>query len=110
MQMRGVARDSRTEAEEAIMPTRLFAIAALALGLAATAHAQETGAGRPRADNGSTSNSARPPAPASTPTTGSTSLLPGTGIIVAPDDGGRPPRPEASPGTPGNPSGLKKPD
>ncbi|WP_025597448.1 hypothetical protein [Burkholderia sp. WSM2230] len=98
------------------MLTRLFAIAAWAVTFAGTACAQGTGAatgtGHQRQDANST-GAARPQvppsAPASAATTGSTSLLPGAGIILAPEDG-RPPRPEASPGTPANPSGLKKPD
>lgn len=102
-----------------MMLTRLAAVAAWTLVIAGTAYAQGTnaGAGRPRSNAGSTGGarpqapqSAAPPTPASLPTTGSTSLLPGAGLIVAPEDGARPPRPEASPGTPANPSGLKKPD
>jgi len=113
------------------MQTRLVAIAAWAVVQTATVYAQGTGAAagtsHPRGDAG-TSGGARgdagtsggaksqvppsPPAPA--PTTASpnagTPLLPGAGIVVAPEDAGRPPRPEASPGTPANPSGLKKPD
>ncbi|CAH2802325.1 MAG: hypothetical protein PPHEINF_5309 [uncultured Paraburkholderia sp.] len=103
--------------EDAIMQTRLVAIAAWAVVHTATAYAQGTGAapgtGRPRADAGASGGGKSqvppsPPAPA--PTTSSTLLLPGAGIVVAPEDAGRPPRPEASPGTPANPSGLKKPD
>ncbi|WOD15614.1 hypothetical protein [Paraburkholderia kirstenboschensis] len=95
------------------MSTRLVAIAALALAFAGTGHAQGgtagSGTSRPRADT-SSAGAAKPQAPASAPATGSTSLPVGSGIIVAPDEGARPPRPEASPGTPANPSGLKKPD
>jgi len=97
-----------------MMLTRLAAVAAWTLVIAGTAYAQGTnaGAGRPRSNAGSTGGARpqAPPTPASLPTTGSTSLLPGAGLIVAPEDGARPPRPEASPGTPANPSGLKKPD
>ncbi|CAB3692954.1 hypothetical protein LMG27174_03260 [Paraburkholderia rhynchosiae] len=95
------------------MLTRFFALAACVVAFAGTAYSQGNNAGagavRPRGDAGANSR-AMPPAPASAPTTGSPILLPGVGIIVPPDDGGRPPRPEASPGTPANPSGLKKPD
>ncbi|CAH2909698.1 MAG: hypothetical protein CPSOU_1620 [uncultured Paraburkholderia sp.] len=103
------------------MLTRLVAIAAWAVVHTATAYAQGTGAapgtGRPRPDAGSSGGaksrvppSPPAPAPATASPTAGTPLLPGAGIIVAPEDAGRPPRPEASPGTPANPSGLKKPD
>jgi hypothetical protein len=112
MHMRAAARHRRFQTEEAVMLTRLVAIA-LALAFAGTAHAQGgtvgSGTGRARTDASST-GSTKPQAPASAPTTGSASLPIGSGIIVAPDEGARPPRPDASPGTPANPSGLKKPD
>ncbi|WP_084530863.1 hypothetical protein [Burkholderia sp. WSM2232] len=99
------------------MLTRLVAIAASAFAFAGTVCAQGTGAatgtGHQRPDGNSTGAAkprVPPAAPASAPTTGNAPLLPGAGIIVAPEDGGRPPRPEASPGTPANPSGLRKPD
>ncbi|AFT87805.1 hypothetical protein [Paraburkholderia phenoliruptrix] len=103
------------------MQTRLVAIAAWAVVQTATVYAQGAGAAagtsHPRGDAGASGGAKShvppsPPAPA--PTTASpnagTPLLPGAGIVVAPEDAGRPPRPEASPGTPANPSGLKKPD
>jgi hypothetical protein len=94
------------------MLTRLVALA-LALAFTGTGHAQGgtvgSGTSRPPADASKT-GSAKPQAPASAPATGSASLPVGPGIIVAPDEGARPPRPDASPGTPANPSGLKKPD
>jgi len=98
------------------MLTRLVAIAASAFAFAGTVCAQTgaaTGTGHRHPDGNSTSVAkprVPPAAPASAATTGNAPLLPSAGIIVAPEDGGRPPRPEASPGTPANPSGLKKPD
>jgi hypothetical protein len=95
------------------MVTRLFAVGALALTLAGAVDGQEaasgSGTGRQRGNAGPESG-AHLSTPASAPTTVPPSSTPGAGATDRTSGAGPTTRPDASPGTPDNPSGLKKPD
>jgi hypothetical protein len=95
------------------MVTRLLAVGALALTLAGAVHGQGaasgSGMGRQSGNAGSKSG-AHLSTPASAPTTGSPSATPGASATDRTGGAGTSTRPDASPGTPDNPSGLKKPD
>jgi hypothetical protein len=95
------------------MVMRLLAVGALALTLAGAVHGQGaasgSGMGRQGGNAGSKSG-AHLSTPASAPTTGSPSATPGAAAADQTRGAGTSTRPDASPGTPDNPSGLKKPD
>lgn len=94
------------------MVTRLLSVGALALTLAGAVHGQGasgSGMGRQSGNAGSKSG-VHLSTPASAPTTGSASATHGVGATDQTGGARTSTRPDASPGTPDNPSGLKKPD